>query len=219
VFNTPNAASRAGYLKMGWQPVGTFPVSVHVRRPVAFARGMRQLKDAAEPVRTRPEPHAGRAADVLTDRRLGGLIHETRFDDGTYRTDADVAHLQWRYGAAPSLDYRAIAIEDGNDLAGIAVLRVRSRGPLWETTIAELIARDARTTRRLLKAAVKAADVDHVTCRFTMPGEMRRAGVPAGFVGSPVGVGFVVRPIDGTVVPDPVSIDSWSLRLGDLEVF
>ncbi|MGH2806425.1 MAG: GNAT family N-acetyltransferase [Actinomycetota bacterium] len=222
VFNTPNAASRAGYLKMGWQPVGTFPVSVHVRRPLAFARGMRHLKDVTESARPRPEPSAPRAAEVLADtERVAALIDAARFDDGTFRTDVDVAHLQWRYGAAPSLDYRAVTIPDGSNFAGLAIFRVRSRGPLWETTIAELIARpgDAATTRRLLRAATKAAAVDHVTCRFTVPGEMSRAGVPTGFVPSPVGVGFVVRAIDGAITPDATALGSWSLRLGDLEVF
>ena len=41
VFNTPNANSRPGYLKMGWQDVGSIPVKLSPVRPVALLRGVR----------------------------------------------------------------------------------------------------------------------------------------------------------------------------------
>lgn len=50
VFNTPNANSLPGYLKMGWREVGKVPIALHPIRPLAFAKGLRELRsgEAAE---------------------------------------------------------------------------------------------------------------------------------------------------------------------------
>ena len=37
VFNTPNDASRPGYLKMGWTAIGALPVSIVARSPLALS--------------------------------------------------------------------------------------------------------------------------------------------------------------------------------------
>ncbi|MCF2529730.1 GNAT family N-acetyltransferase [Yinghuangia soli] len=44
VFNTPNANSLPGYLKMGWREVGKVPIALHPIRPLAFAKGLRELR-------------------------------------------------------------------------------------------------------------------------------------------------------------------------------
>jgi GNAT superfamily N-acetyltransferase len=49
VFNTPNAKSRPGYLKMGWREVGRVPVTVRVRRPLRLLRGRRPGAEAGQP--------------------------------------------------------------------------------------------------------------------------------------------------------------------------
>ncbi|MGA4545379.1 GNAT family N-acetyltransferase [Uniformispora flossi] len=46
VFNTPNANSLPGYLRMGWQEVGKVPIALHPIRPLAFAKGLRELRSA-----------------------------------------------------------------------------------------------------------------------------------------------------------------------------
>ena len=67
VFNTPNGSSRPGYLKMGWQEVGRVPVWLKVRRPVAFARGLRSATSVT--TRTRAGDRRRRAARVGRARR------------------------------------------------------------------------------------------------------------------------------------------------------
>ncbi|MDI2130184.1 GNAT family N-acetyltransferase [Yinghuangia seranimata] len=54
VFNTPNANSLPGYLKMGWREVGKVPVSLHPIRPIAFAKGLRELR-GGEPDKPRSD--------------------------------------------------------------------------------------------------------------------------------------------------------------------
>ena len=76
VFNTPNADSRPGYLRMGWEPVASLPVRISPVRPLRFVAGLGAARKATAagsatavaPVATRrvscPLPSAG---EVLAD--------------------------------------------------------------------------------------------------------------------------------------------------------
>ncbi len=107
-------------------------------------------------------------------------------------------------------------------LAGIALFRMRQRGRLWESTVADVIVRpgDVRTAGRLLRRVAAAAAVDHVACSFP-PGSEPRPGR------APARVRSLARRPDadregragGVLRPDPYERRSWALCLGDLEVF
>ena len=56
VFNTPNANSRPGYLKMGWQDVGSIPVKLSPVRPLALLRGVRAARATTASAATRDLP-------------------------------------------------------------------------------------------------------------------------------------------------------------------
>jgi hypothetical protein len=170
--------------------VGTVPVRVRVGRPWRLRR--------------RPSVDAQPAAAVL-DESLEPLLRQTGAPDRCLTTPRDLDYLRWRYASAPRLDYRAIR-ED----RGLAVFRVRRRGRLWESTIAELIAPpgDRATESRLVRGVARAARVDYLACC---------SGRPTGFVRAPRGPRLVVRPL-GEVDPDPALARSWALSLGDLEV-
>lgn len=220
VFNTPNDKSLPGYLKMGWKRVGQVPIQVRVRHPLAFARGARHLAETPTSG-TAPEVDALPAAEVLSNvsdeeiRRLLG-----RPTPGRLATDRSPGYLRWRYADAPVLDYRAVTVRDGASTAGLAVFRVRPRGPLWETTIAEVLAApgDADAARRVLRSAVRAAGVDHVTCSPSRASGGLVAARRVGFLPSPEGLTLVANPLRDVPI-DPLTLDSWSLTLGDLEVF
>jgi GNAT superfamily N-acetyltransferase len=219
VFNTPNGASRPGYLKMGWQDVGRVPIVVRVRRPIRLVRGLRAPADRLP---ARPAVAAEPAARALArGAEVEELLAAARSDDGRLRTPRDLGYLRWRYGAAPLLGYLAVTEEDAGGLRGLAIFRVRPRGALWESTVADVIvpAGDRRTARRLLHRVVRAAPVDHLT--FHAPRRMAtaRAAAGAGFLPAPGGMAFVVKPLRDGVRPDPTGLGSWALTLGDLEVF
>jgi GNAT superfamily N-acetyltransferase len=216
VFNTPNAKSRPGYLKMGWQEVGRVPVAVRVRRPLRLLRGRRPgaVPGPAPPV-------AAPAAASVLDRgpEVAGLLWREPAADGL-ATARDLGYLRWRYGAAPLLGYRAVTDERDGELAGLAIFRVRPRGGLWETTVAEVLAGgDQGTARRLLRRIAQAAPADHLT--FAAPAGSAAAGAAArgGFLPAPAGITLVANPLAGDLRPDPSKLGSWSLSLGDLEVF
>jgi len=120
----------------------------------------------------------------------------------------------------PLLGYRAVTEERGGELAGLAIFRVRPRGGLWETTVAEVLAGgDAATARRLLRRVAAAAPADHLTFRAPAGSAAARAATRGGFLPAPGGIALVANPLAAGLRPDPTRLGSWSLSLGDLEVF
>jgi GNAT superfamily N-acetyltransferase len=225
VFNTPNDQSRPGYLKMGWRTVGRIPVAIRIRRPVAVLRDARRFRSSAaapRPARPRPRLDAETAAEALADPQLPQLLGDAAgASPARLATPRDAAFLDWRYGSAPLLDYRGVREHIGGMLAGIALFRMRKRGRLWESTVADVIVRpgDVRTAGRLLRRVAAAATVDHVACSFPPASEPARAARPSGFVRSPGGPTLTAKSVRGDLRPDPYERRSWALCLGDLEVF
>ncbi|HYU56638.1 MAG TPA: GNAT family N-acetyltransferase, partial [Actinomycetota bacterium] len=128
------------------------------------------------------------------------------------------AYLRWRYGAGP-IPYHALL--DGDALV---ILRVRERGPLAEAVVDEVLAPDAAAARRGLSRAVRASGAHHAVAHFGQEWPARVALARAGFAPLPgQGMIFVVRPVGAAggrgSGPDPLRAASWSLSLGDLEVF
>jgi GNAT superfamily N-acetyltransferase len=214
VFNTPNSASRPGYLKLGWQDVGRVPVAIRVRRPARFATGLRRPSGRLP---TPPAVLAEPASRVLErGAELRQLLSAAGQGAPRLHTPRGAEYLRWRYGAAPLLDYRAVVDQDAGRLRGLAIFRVRPRGALWESTISEVLvpAGEWRTARRLLRTVAQAAAVDHLTLRAPAA-----IAASSGFAPAPGGIAFVVKPLQQGLRPDPTTLRAWALSLGDLEVF
>jgi ribosomal protein S18 acetylase RimI-like enzyme len=233
VFNTPNAKSGPGYLKLGWHEVGRMPVAVRVRRPgrlagelagrVAASAAGRELRpvDAGQGL---PAPVPARAVPVrrvlARDAEVQQLLAREPAGATGLRTPRDVAYLRWRYGAAPLLGYHAVTVERDGQLAGLAVFRVRRRGGLWESTIAEVLAGgDPGIARRLLRRVAAAAPVDHLTLHAPPGSGMAVVAHLSGFLPTPAGIRLVVNPLRKDLRPAPTGRGAWALTLGDLEVF
>jgi GNAT superfamily N-acetyltransferase len=218
VFNTPNAKSGPGYLKMGWREVGRVPVAVKVRRPLRLAGGLGG--GAGRPGEAPPVDAPPAAAVLRQGEAVARLLAAEPTPAGRLATRRDPDYLRWRYGAAPLLDYRAVVEERGGELAGLAIFRVRPRGRLWESTVAEVLAGGSRpTARRLLRRVAQAAPADHLTFHAPAGSRLRRAALASGYLPAPAGVSLVVNPLVDTLAPDPTRLDAWALSLGDLEVF
>jgi GNAT superfamily N-acetyltransferase len=218
VFNTPNRKSLPGYRKLGWETVGSVTISMRIRHPIRFAR--RARRDGGSVDGAWPLIRADRAADVLGEA-AGDLVRSSDRRDDRLRTPRDIAFMRWRYGSAPSLDYRAVRERRGGQTRGLAVFRVRPRGGLWETTVSDLVVPDgdAQTARRLLRSVIRASDVDHLTCSFPARTAPSRAAGQVGFFRAPRGMTLVVKALIPDISPDPSELASWGLALGDLEVF
>lgn len=221
IFNTPNSSSLPGYLKMGWSTVGTVPVHVRVRRPIAFARRVRTVRSDGSPTRPRPPISAPTAAEILETADVGSLLEEAV--SGSSRalsTSMDRRFLAWRYGDAP-LGYSCVIEGSARALRGVAFFRIRPRGELWESTVADVIVRpgDVAAASRLLRRATTASKVDHATCCAPADSVVSAALTRSGFLRAPVGETLVVNALTQPIVPDPTDLRAWAMSLGTLEVF
>jgi hypothetical protein len=208
VFNTPNDNSRPGYLKMGWVQVGRLGAMVRVVSPASLLR-MRHARVPADLWST-PTDVGRPAAEVLGLPGLADLLSVPAAPTGlsTCRTPA---YLRWRYGFAP-LAYRAITL--GHDVAGgVAVLRLRRRGPALECVLCEVLtpAGDPGAKRALVRSVVRQCGADYVITLGRPP-----AG-RGGFVRAP-GQGPLLtwRPLSTGSVG--ARLDDWALTLGDVEL-
>lgn len=202
VFNTPNAKSGAGYLKMGWQPWGRVdlfaaPLRARSRAPRAW-----HTFDASLPTTTDAE----RLAAATTPR--------TRL-----RTELNDHLLRWRFGETPELGYR-VAEDEGVRL----VFMRRTRRGREELSFLEVLVGsrmgDARRARALLRDVAEKSGAHYALAAAP---HVRVAAVllSAGFVPAPrTGPRFVVRrpPNAPALDPSPVLRRSWALSIGDIEL-
>jgi GNAT superfamily N-acetyltransferase len=209
VFNTPNDQSRPGYLKMGWRQVGRLAAAVRVRSPASAARVVR----ARVPADRWSVPARGGdpAPDVLADPHVADLLASAPPSSGlgTHRTPE---YMRWRYGFGP-LAYRAVTLD--RDLrSGLAVFRLRRRGPAVECALCDVVAPAGvrGAPHALMRRVARESGADYVI-RLGGPVVDRR--------------GFLRLPGQGPVLTwcalvDQVPggrIDDWALTLGDIELF
>lgn len=208
VFNTPNDQSRPGYLKMEWQQVGRLPVSVRPRGLGA----LRRMATARVPAERWSEPSTAglAAAEVLEDAAPIAELLDGLPPAAALQTARSVEFLRWRY-ATPLLHYRAVVARRG-PAAGLAIFRVRRRGPAREAALVELLVpgTDRREAAALVREVRRAAGCDFVIALG------RR---PPGFVPfwrqGPILTWRHVR----LAPTDAPSLADLALTLGDIELF
>ena len=225
VFNTPNASSRPGYLKMGWQDVAALPIRLRPVRPVRFVRGLRGSGQTA--VHDKPEPLASplvNAGDLLTARadEVAGLLAEAEAGspNAQLRTARTPAYLAWRFAQVPGLDYRAVVVDDRTGLRALGIGRLRRRGGLVELTLGEVLTRPGdRGGAAAVLAGAARGGVDHVALHLHEGSPWRSLAARHGYLPIPGrGLHLVANPRRPLPI-DATQPGSWALTLGDLEVF
>lgn len=200
VFNTPNAQSRPGYMKMGWREVGHLPVAVRPRGARSLSRMIRARVPSdhwSQPI-VAGVPFETWADGRATFDRAGAPA--TR----TIATNSTESFYRWRFGI-PIMQYRVVEFE-----GGAVVVRTRRRGPALELVqLASFDLSDAQVDRATV-AAVRAVGADHAV--RLGPANARRGFVP------PPGGGplFTWRALHLEGAP-PLS--NWSLTMADIELF
>ncbi len=219
VFNTPNSKSLPGYLKMGWREVTRWPVWLRVRRPVRIAAAaVRRNLASGGPVDA-PSDRLPAAGEVLADRRVDEALGAAAAPPGL-ATPRTREYLRWRYAEGP-LPYRALLAS--GPAPALVVARIRRRGSLVEAVVCEALG-DPSALSGLLRELPRAAGADHAVAHTGPTSPVMAAYRRAGYRRLPrAGLTFVVRPVDGVTppagTPDPLAPASWSLSLGDLELF
>jgi predicted N-acetyltransferase YhbS len=221
VFNTPNQHSLPGYLKMGWQEVGRLPVSFRPRSLAALPR-LARARTPADKWSTAPgRARGGRQfLDITTALDEGGPdlvrpLTDRHPPPGTAGTVRSPDHLAWRYGFPP-LQYRALPLGD-HPRDGLAVFRLRHRGPALEAALTEVLTppdstptTEGKRRRQAVASVLKATGADHAV-------QLRPARFGHGTLPLPgQGPLLVARRTGDDAVPLP---EIWDLDLGDVELF
>jgi GNAT superfamily N-acetyltransferase len=208
IFNTPNAKSLAGYLKMGWSEVGQLPVAVMPtswRFPLVVATA-RQAASRAPLRRGTGEP----PAEVFAEAAVDDLLASQPAPRGL-ATRRSRAYLTWRFGN-DALGYQAVLA--GRDVAGgVAVFRVRQRGRAAEAVLCDMLAPDGdpRIERSLIRRVARRSGADYLL-------RLDRRRVTADpFVQLPrIGPVLTCRSLG---VQAPSAHAAWQLTMGDVELF
>ena len=120
----------------------------------------------------------------------------------------------------PGLDYRAVPVTRGDRLVGLGIGRMRTRSSLQEFTLAEVLTGDGdiQAAATVLRHA-RRAGADHVATHQPHNSPAAKALLRAGYLTTTrVGLTLTTLPLHELPI-DPLSARSWSLALGDLEVF
>jgi GNAT superfamily N-acetyltransferase len=215
-FGNPNEKSRSGALRLDRRSAGQ--ARRHVR-PVRPFRGLHRRRLAAEGEGSLlPGVVAENAAEALADRdAVASLLAGGDRPADRLRVAKDPDYLAWRYGDLPG--YHALREESGGRLRGLVLFRVEVVGKSATTRVCELLVErgDLRSARRLLRAAVRSAVVDHALCSFPRGSGELRAALQCGFLPTPGGETLLVYPL-ASLEPDPTDRRSWALTYGDVEL-
>jgi GNAT superfamily N-acetyltransferase len=160
VFNTPNAQSRPGYLRMGWEVVGRVPLAT---RPVARTGFLRMASARVPAELWSIHSSAGEpAAAVLDDDSAIEELLASQPRSDRLATRRSVPYLRWRYGFA-ALDYRAAVLRD-SAARGVAIFRVRRRGAAHEAVLCEVLSPygDHAVGRQLVREVGRTVNADYL---------------------------------------------------------
>jgi GNAT superfamily N-acetyltransferase len=204
IFNTPNANSLPGYLKMGWLDQGRLPAVCRPRSALAVGRMAHSRQPAEHWSIDSPGTSATTAfADPDAVSALLG-----RIDRDGWRTRLSVQYLQWRYGLE-LLQYR-VALAGETLADGIGIYRVRRRGAAREAVVAELLLPNDNATAagRLVQRVLRQSRADYALLLDDGARPARTITLPG------QGPTLTWRTVNATAPPTP-----WHLVLGDIELF
>lgn len=195
IFNTPNAKSKPGYLKMGWQEVGRIGAMV---RPSVWLGRPDDLASEIDPTHYLYSPRPANGI-VMKDRAPRGL-----------RTLRNPEYVKWRFTSHPTARYFAASVENGT-----AILRPHRRHGRRELVLADVFGRGSDAIR----AAIRATKQAYLATWFSAGSLERAQAIRRGFLPLP-GVSaltLVARPL--VDLPTAfTSISGWDVAVSDFEL-
>ena len=205
IFNTPNARSLPGYLKMGWQIVAKWPLYIRALRPIRMlSRRLKSIPASQQLIKFddffAPDIMTWQAFAERYGEDIPKLVsnwEQQRHQTG-FRTRRDFNFLQWRYGEHPHLTYGIYAWEDLGTLAGFAILRPNWRYGWQEIVLTEMFVTpsDARRKKKFLLNCIEQLRGDYLIAHFAQGTEERKLLRQAGFFRAPAqGMIFTVNPL------------------------
>lgn len=227
VFNTPNALSKPGYLKMGWSDLGRTTLWIRLVRPLRVAGAVLSGGVTRHGSKDDVSPLSGRFSRVDELLRAPGLedfLRAMEPPEERLWTPRDGAYLRWRYQEIPGFDYYAACQLDGENGA-VIIFRSERQGELQGLRICELLLGPGPSSRRigrsLLASVLREAGAEFAVAMAAAQTPEQRILLSSAFVPVPrLGPHFTVRPLNGAqAAPDPLRWRDWRLAIGDVEMF
>lgn len=228
IFNTPNDASRPGYLKMGWNTVGRPAPLVKILNYRRFVTGLVRSKLLN---RIRGDFAPGEFYRQSEPEDMSRLVADSRFEDlmvsdtlisgNVLRTIRTPEYFDWRFRRHPTIRYRSTVVEQGGRIDGCAVFRTNTRFGLKEVVMSELMMarEDSGIPLQVIRQLAGDLNADYIIS-YARPGSPQYAGLRAnGFRGMPgQGINMVANPL-GKPMGELGDLSNWGVTLGDLEFF
>jgi N-acetylglutamate synthase-like GNAT family acetyltransferase len=189
VFNTPNASSKPGYLKMGWSTLGKLKIYA---RPLLFART--------------------KAIDFDKEHGIKNLSEGMQLPLSSlpyWHTSVTHDFLNWRYKQNPNVAYYYFS-DHVTRPTYLTVFRLKPYRFGIEFRVCLSVIQDGvmLTHHRHLISVAQRSGANLLTSAMRLPGLAIRI---------PAGPEVTVRGLSS--LPERISFDNWAPLLGDMEVF
>ena len=214
VFNTPNRQSKPGYLKMGWEEAGRLPIRMRVERPFVMLKNFIIHSE-------RPDHRSNDIKHYLDHPGLQLLLNENEKQLKTLVTNRSVTYLKWRYLDVPVAQYVAVGEEQGDELTGLIIGRIKETLLGRELRITDYFFRKNTDTRELMlkfNERKKAWGIDYSTLSGTVS-TLTRTVLPDFSLRASIGPVVTVRSLFLEDLSGLKNFTAWSPSLGDLELF
>jgi hypothetical protein len=229
IFNTPNSNSLPGYLKMGWQRVGTVKPLIKVINYPRFLIGLaraglfrrRGKQNGSLGFLQSGLPGAG---ELLEGKEADTLLQEdlALHDETLLSTKRTREYLEWRYAQHPGYDYRSLVERHSGKSVCAIIARANKRFGLREVMLNELWANttDASPIRSMFRRLRRLAKADYIIAHFPEGSSKHRLLRRCGFYQVPhFGMNFVAKAVNTEEGEGIHRQARWGLSLGDLEFF
>ena len=205
VYNSPNAKSYQGYIKMGWHSIGKMFVAFRIGS--VFPRIYKNEQDDLL------------GSDYHINLQIKKLNPDWTFIPSVLlSTMLNVPYLRWRYQDCPVSKYGAIIEPNKFGL----VFRLKKKGPFYELRICELwIEKDEfrkNAADAILKIVKKTRPL--LITNASMNTENSNLKKMEGFLG-PYSIGpiITIREISDPKINNAIQFNNWSPSLGSIELF
>ena len=214
VFNTPNQHSRPRNLSMGWEEIGKLPIQISLERPFAI---LKNFMIGAN----KPDVENSDIKYYLHHPKLELLVNEDRQQVKTIVTNKSVPYLIWRYLDVPVAQYVAVGEEQGDELTGLIIGRIKQTQFGRELRITDFFLKEKSSGEELIlkfRQLKKAWGIDYATLSGTVSTLARKVFPGFGFKVA-IGPVVTVRALCLEDLSGLEKFNQWSPSLGDLELF
>jgi hypothetical protein len=216
VFNTPNNQSKPGYLKMGWQEVGRLPIGINIQKPISIIKNFLTPSSATSNV---SDEH-NQLKYFLEHPSLPGLLSQIA-PFQYIRTNMSVSFLRWRYLHVPVASYLAIGEEQGGELTGLIIGRIKQTRFGRELRLTDIFVKNQKPGKLLvhrLRESLNSFQIDYCTFSGAIIDQGKQLLGRVSFTAS-VGPIVTIRRLSMEDLGSFDKFKDWSPSLGDLELF